>query len=154
MRLKRFLSATMLSLAGIAAAAPPAGAAMPAAPLTTGAPAIKAQPADAGVYWRYGRPYWRGHPGYRHRRPGYRYYGGYWFPPPAFGGVIIAPPPRHRPYRHYQPAPSGQPTYQLTERHYRWCESRYRSYRRWDNTFQPYHGPRKQCTSPYLRRIR
>lgn len=33
--------------------------------------------------------------------------------------------------------------------HVGWCESTYRSYRASDNTFQPYHGPRKQCRSPY-----
>jgi len=33
--------------------------------------------------------------------------------------------------------------------HEQWCYSRYRSYRAWDNTFQPYNGPRRQCHSPY-----
>ena len=33
--------------------------------------------------------------------------------------------------------------------HARWCENRYRSYRAYDNTFQPNYGPRKQCISPY-----
>ena len=33
--------------------------------------------------------------------------------------------------------------------HVRWCYNRYRSYRAWDNTFQPYNGPRQQCWSPY-----
>jgi BA14K-like protein len=33
--------------------------------------------------------------------------------------------------------------------HVQWCYSRYRSYRAWDNTYQPYHGPRRQCHSPY-----
>ncbi|TIR42250.1 MAG: BA14K family protein, partial [Mesorhizobium sp.] len=31
----------------------------------------------------------------------------------------------------------------------RWCYDRYRSYRAWDNTFQPYGGPRQQCWSPF-----
>ncbi|TIP33596.1 MAG: BA14K family protein, partial [Mesorhizobium sp.] len=30
------------------------------------------------------------------------------------------------------------------------CHDRYRSYRAWDNTFQPYNGPRRQCISPYI----
>jgi hypothetical protein len=29
-----------------------------------------------------------------------------------------------------------------------WCYSRYRSYRAYDNTFQPYYGPRRQCIGP------
>ncbi len=33
--------------------------------------------------------------------------------------------------------------------HLNWCYSRYRSYRAYDNTFQPYYGPRRQCVSPY-----
>jgi hypothetical protein len=33
--------------------------------------------------------------------------------------------------------------------HVEWCYARYRSYRAWDNTFQPYNGPRRQCISPY-----
>jgi len=153
MKLKTFLTATVLSLAGTAAAIAPAGAAMPAAPLAARDMAAKATPVHGTIYWRYGRPYWNGYPGYRRPRPGYQYYGGFWFPPPAFG-IIIVPQPRYRTYRYRDPAPGLQPTYQLTEQHYRWCERRYRSYRRWDNTFQPYHGPRKQCVSPYMYRVR
>lgn len=37
----------------------------------------------------------------------------------------------------------------LNPKHYAWCEQRYRSYRPSDNSFQPYHGPREQCLSPY-----
>jgi hypothetical protein len=33
--------------------------------------------------------------------------------------------------------------------HVAWCYDRYRSYRAWDNTYQPYHGPRRQCWSPF-----
>lgn len=33
--------------------------------------------------------------------------------------------------------------------HESWCYSRYRSYRAWDNTYQPYNGRRRQCISPY-----
>ncbi|OYR10649.1 BA14K-like family protein [Brucella grignonensis] len=34
--------------------------------------------------------------------------------------------------------------------HVRWCYNRYRSYRAYDNTFQPNYGPRRQCYSPYI----
>lgn len=37
----------------------------------------------------------------------------------------------------------------LTQAHYNWCHSRYRSYRAGDNSFKPHHGPRRQCISPY-----
>lgn len=33
--------------------------------------------------------------------------------------------------------------------HQRWCYARYRSYRAWDNSYQPYGGPRRQCSSHY-----
>ncbi|UVK52197.1 BA14K family protein [Mesorhizobium sp. AR02] len=49
-----------------------------------------------------------------------------------------APPPR----RYYR---AGR----LSNAHVQWCYNRYRSYRAWDNTFQPYNGPRQQCWSPY-----
>jgi hypothetical protein len=39
--------------------------------------------------------------------------------------------------------------YRSSNAHVQWCYDRYRSYRAWDNTFQPYHGPRQQCWSPY-----
>ena len=37
----------------------------------------------------------------------------------------------------------------LSQAHVNWCYNRYRSYRAYDNTFQPYNGPRQQCWSPY-----
>jgi hypothetical protein len=40
-------------------------------------------------------------------------------------------------------------TERLSSAHVQWCYNRYRSYRAWDNTFQPYYGPRQQCISPY-----
>jgi hypothetical protein len=49
-----------------------------------------------------------------------------------------APPPR----RYYR---AGR----ISNAHVQWCYNRYRSYRSWDNTFQPYNGPRQQCYSPY-----
>jgi hypothetical protein len=33
--------------------------------------------------------------------------------------------------------------------HVEWCHARYRSYRAWDNTWQPNYGRRRQCISPY-----
>lgn len=50
-------------------------------------------------------------------------------------------------YRYVQPRRNYG--YRLTAAHVNWCYNRYRSYREWDNTFQPYHGPRRQCWSPY-----
>ncbi|MBZ9819308.1 BA14K family protein [Mesorhizobium sp. CA4] len=41
-------------------------------------------------------------------------------------------------------------TQRLSRAHVQWCYDRYRSYRAWDNTFQPNYGPRRQCISPYI----
>jgi hypothetical protein len=80
--------------------------------------------------WYYYNGY-RGHPRYH---PGYHLYEGYWFPSAAFvAGALI----------------TGAIIADRGGGHVDWCYDRYRSYRDWDNTFQPYHGPRRQCYSPY-----
>ncbi|NEJ71366.1 BA14K family protein [Rhizobium phaseoli] len=101
-----------------------------------------------GAYYRPGygggyRPgYYGGYRGYSYYRPGYRHYNGYWYPLAAFGagavigGAIVAQP------RYVEPAP------RMGSGHVAWCANRYRSYRAYDNTFQPYNGPRQQCYSP------
>lgn len=97
-------------------------------------------------YWRerdrrdYRRPpvrsgYYNGHRGYRDRRPGYRQHNGYWYPLAAFAaGAIIGG------------AVQAQPSYGNS--HAAWCANRWRSYRAYDNTYQPNNGPRRQCVSP------
>ena len=50
--------------------------------------------------------------------------------------------------RYYAPRTYRQ-TYYGSGAHIRWCYARYRSYDAYDNTFQPYHGPRRGCVSPY-----
>ena len=96
------------------------------------------------------RGYYRGYRGYHNHRPGYRYHDGYWYPLAAFaagaiiGGAIASQPP----VTTYQPGYSGS-RYAYSGSHYAWCENRYRSYRVYDNTYQPYNGPRRQCISPY-----
>lgn len=43
--------------------------------------------------------------------------------------------------------PQAQPA---GDAHIDWCFAHYKSYRLYDNSYQPYHGPRKPCISPYL----
>jgi len=50
-------------------------------------------------------------------------------------------------YRYVQPR--RYYGYRTGSAHVAWCYDRYRSYRERDNTYQPYHGPRRQCWSPY-----
>jgi hypothetical protein len=88
--------------------------------------------------------------GQRHRRGERRH----WRGPRQRGGSSFyfhfGPAPRyHAPPPRYRHAPPRQ-AYRLPAAHVRWCHNRYRSYRAWDNTFQPYNGPRRQCRSPYF----
>lgn len=83
---------------------------------------------DRRDWRRYDRHDWR-----RHERRHYRPRSGFYL---EFG----TPGPRYAPRR----------SYGLSGSHVNWCHARYRSYRAWDNTFQPYHGPRRQCVSPYV----
>lgn len=58
-------------------------------------------------------------------------------------------PYSYDPYPRYVQPRRIYRTERLSSAHVRWCYDRYRSYRAWDNTFQPNYGPRKQCWSPY-----
>lgn len=90
---------------------------------------------DRRDYKRRGQGYHNGYRGYRHKRPGYRQQNGFWFPLAAFGlGAIIGG------------AVAGNGG---GSAHVQWCNNHYRSYRAYDNTFQPYNGPRRACYSPY-----
>jgi hypothetical protein len=120
------------------------------------APATNVTPVNhRGMYRSGAHIYLNGHRGYRHQRHGYRHHDGWWFPPAAFalgaiiGGAIAAPPPYYGPPF---PGPIYRgPVYRGSHgsAHVSWCYNRYRSYRAWDNTFQPYRGPRRLCRSPY-----
>lgn len=89
----------------------------------------------------YNNGYYNGYRGYRYKRNGYRYYNGWWFPAGAFvAGAIIGGAIANNGPRYYNGGGSA---------HVEWCYNRYRSYRAYDNTFQPYNGPRQQCYSPY-----
>ena len=95
-------------------------------------------------YRRDRRGWYNGHRGYSHARPGYhRHYDGYWYPLAALGaaavigGVIVSQP------RPIQVQPDINP------RHVAECSARYRSYRSYDNTYQPKYGQRQQCYSAW-----
>ena len=86
------------------------------------------------------RAYYNGKRGYRERRAGYRQYNGYWFPSSAFiAGAIIGGAANNQVHR----APRNG------NAHVSWCADRWKSYRAYDNTYQPYSGPRRACVSPY-----
>ncbi|WP_265518065.1 BA14K family protein [Nitratireductor luteus] len=68
------------------------------------------------------------------------------------GGYRYRPPYYARPHyaRPYYVRPRPERSYRLSRQHVSWCYDRYRSYRAYDNTFQPYNGPRRACRSPYM----
>ncbi|EJJ28432.1 BA14K family protein [Rhizobium sp. CF142] len=77
-----------------------------------------------------------------------RYYGSGYYDPGYYGSTYDGPyyygSTRYYARRYYYPR-----TYYGGNGHVRWCYARYRSYRAYDDTFQPYHGPRQACVSPY-----
>ncbi|KPB02544.1 hypothetical protein SU32_01980 [Ahrensia marina] len=156
MNISRFLTAAAISIAasfGFSTAASAAPIAI--API--------ASPADGlvqkvgwehrrGFYRHRGHAFYNGHRGYRHHRRGYRRHNGYYFPRDAFSVTIHIGPRRYiEPRRVIRRAPARPRIVNVGTLHVKWCYSKYRSYRASDNTFQPYHGPRKRCRSPYAR---
>lgn len=154
MKLLTKLSVAAASAAVLATSMVPAEA-MPLPAIDTHAkPAVSGMaPGVTDVQYRHwhggGGPGWYGgYHGYRGYRGGYRYYDGYWYPLAAFGagaligGAIAAP-------TYVEPAPRYYAGAGINPEHYRWCEARYRSYDPGSNTFQPNHGPRQPCYSPY-----
>ncbi len=132
--MKSTLSTLMAALFALMSVAvtPATTSATPLAPrLQTSSDVVDVQYRKRGP----GPAFYRGHRGVRYHRPGYRYHNGYWFPAAAFLGLVIGGAIAAQ-------AHSGNA-------HVRWCYNRYRSYREWDNTFQPNHGPRRRCNSPY-----
>ncbi|MCT7375146.1 BA14K family protein [Chelativorans salis] len=98
---------------------------------------------------RYHHRWHRGHRDrhWRHRRPRSGIYFEF-----GTGGFRTAPPPYYTRPRYVRPRyVEPRPVYRLSSAHVQWCYNRYRSYRDWDNTFQPYNGPRRACISPYMR---
>lgn len=128
-------------------------------------PKIEVQEAQPVQYRRYrggyNRGYWAGYRGYR----GHGQYNGNDDWALALGGLatgviiggLLAQPryygPSYYDQGYYRPryyAPSNyRQVYYGGNTHTRWCYARYRSYRAYDNTFQPYYGPRRACVSSY-----
>ncbi|MET3559482.1 hypothetical protein ABID39_000152 [Bartonella japonica] len=104
-----------------------------------------------------GRRELNGFKGYHNYRPGYRKYrDNWWYPEAAFVAL---------PHLNTKRAPlkviSGEKKVLLTssldeekpwmiKQHIESCRMRYRSYNKNDNSYQPFHGPRKQCLSRFF----
>ncbi len=126
---------------GMAPAAAAGPSALARASADNAAVAPLAQTVDHRRYHRHYRDrHWDGDRRYyRHHRPRHYDRG------PSFSLQFGTPGYYYAP--RYRAAPRH--AYRVGNAHVRWCQDRYRSYRAWDNTFQPYHGPRRQCFSPY-----
>lgn len=138
-RLHSRIRAVLLALGLLAGFAVPASTA-PLAGLGRAAvtPSTGVEQVRYNCYRGNCRRYWNDDWRYRrHYRPYVRrpVYSGFYFGLGVPAYRYYAPPRRY--YR------SGGSA------HVAWCYDRYRSYRAWDNTYQPYHGPRRQCWSPY-----
>jgi hypothetical protein len=48
--------------------------------------------------------------------------------------------------------PFGHIRNRIWRKHSDWCHGRFKTYNTYDNTYQPYGGPRRQCWSPYISR--
>jgi hypothetical protein len=106
-------------------------------------------------HWNGGGRHWNGN---RHWRGGdwrrshwrYRHYRGWDGSDAAIFGLGLGLGALGA-YNYYDAPPRyyRQRVYRGGNAHVQWCYSRYRSYRAWDNTWQPYNGPRRQCYSPY-----
>lgn len=100
--------------------------------------------------WRGGNRYWRNH-GWR----GNHYRGGWnrgWGPGWGWGSGIYLNlnVPDYDYYDvPYRPRAYPRAAYRGGNAHVEWCYARYRSYRAYDNSYQPYNGPRRACISPY-----
>ena len=83
--------------------------------------------------------YLNGYPGSREKRPGYRQHAnGIWFPAAAFHSGFTG-------------MFSGYAAPTFVGAHQDWCSDRFRSYRAYDNSYQPNKGPRRECISPFIR---
>lgn len=79
---------------------------------------------------------WRGYRGSQHPRPDYRQHAdGFWYPERAF---------------HLLGGQKRDST--IAHDHISWCRAKYWSYRESDDTFQPFEGERRKCTSPFQRK--
>ena len=88
--------------------------------------------------------------GYRNPYHGGRHYGrGHYRPRSGFSVQLEFGTPRYREVPRYRHVPRHVPQASYGGRHHAWCEGKYRSYSRYDGTYQPYHGPRRRCNSPY-----
>ncbi|MGF7156964.1 BA14K family protein [Bartonella heixiaziensis] len=97
-----------------------------------------------------GRKELNGFKGYRHYRRGYRKYSdNWWYPEVAFVSFSRLDT-KHVPLK-AMPASLQKKEPWMLKQHMDSCRARYRSYNKNDNSYQPFHGSRKQCLSRFFK---
>ncbi|MBB5073719.1 hypothetical protein HNQ69_000845 [Bartonella callosciuri] len=105
-----------------------------------------------------GRRELNGFKGYHNYRPGYRKYrDNWWYPKAAF----VTLPHLNTKRASLKVVSDAKKVLFLSslekmetwmlKQHIEACRARYRSYNKNDNSYQPFHGPRKQCFSRFLK---
>ncbi|CBI77045.1 Transmembrane protein [Bartonella clarridgeiae 73] len=107
-----------------------------------------------------GRKELNGFKGYRHYRHGYRKYSdGWWYPEKAFIGYTYSNV-KDISLKVISTQRDRKPTFSSflekkelwnVKHHIDYCKARYLSYNQNDNSYQPFHGPRKQCFSSFFK---
>ncbi len=105
-----------------------------------------------------GRRELNGFKGYHHYRRGYvKYKDNWWYPEAAFvtelhlstkdASLKVVSDAK----RVFLTSSSEKKEPWMLKEHIESCRARYRSYHKNDNSFQPFHGPRKQCLSRFFK---
>ncbi|WP_407965485.1 BA14K family protein [Bartonella sp. C271] len=104
-----------------------------------------------------GRKELNGFKGYRHYRHGYRKYSdGWWYPEKAFVAYTssdVKDMPLEIISTQKDKFITSLEKKELwnVKQHIDYCKAHYRSYTQNDNSYQPFHGPRKQCLSSFFK---
>ncbi|MBX4335987.1 BA14K family protein [Bartonella raoultii] len=105
-----------------------------------------------------GRKELNGFKGYRHYRRGYHKYKDNWWYPEAAFFTLSHINTKNMPLKVVAGTKKALFTSSLEKKepwmlkqHIASCRARYRSYNKNDNSFQPFHGPRKQCLSRFFK---
>jgi len=134
------MAVTALPAAGTATAAPMAPLPKIAAPANAELPDV-VEVGHKRKYRKLKRKYKKHHKRHYKRYHKHRHFDAGSFIAGTLLGVIITHPRPHYVYDYRY----------LPRVHVHYCTKRYKSYRLWDNSWQPYHGPRRLCRSPYVR---